>query len=548
MACLYGKDDMKYEKKFQIACVVIFLVPVVVWFITARAVYGFTHNNVRHVLLTLAGQTFTMTYWPLWVALIAGEIIAVTGLIIGFKMAQKPFQGATFDTFYRGTQIVKPEELARKTKERGQRQITIAGIPVPTNAETTHFCVGGATGTGKSTLFKEMILGVIRRKERMVILDPDGDYFSTFGRPDKDIILNPYDARTQGWSFFNEIREQYDYDRLALSMIPPSKSADSEEWQDYARKLLVAVAQNLFNNRRNVSIQDVHYYTNEVSDEDLGAFVKGSAVSGLFTSNAQKALASTRFVLAAKLAPHLIMPPGSFSLNRWLANPEGGNLYITWDEQMRESLRPLISTWADAIFSGALGLSPDRERRIWVFLDELESLSRLPSLNDALTKGRKKGLCVVTGFQSYSQLIDVYGRDIAETMLSNHRTIVAMAIGRGGTTTAEHMSLALGEHEIMRHQYSRSVGLNAKIGSAGETDHISRERVVLPSEIMSLQDLTGYLAFPGDLPITKFTTTHKKYTRSEKVPGIISRKEKRKIMRPVVSDNIDDAAKKAAHA
>jgi type IV secretory pathway TraG/TraD family ATPase VirD4 len=518
------------------------------WLITAKAVYGFNEQNIKHVLADLIPQTFTLSHWPLWVALIVGEVLAIVGLVIGFKLAKKPFQGASFETFYRGTKIVKPDELARKTTERNQTQITISGVPVPTKAETTHFCIGGATGTGKSTLFKEMILGVMRRKERMVILDPDGDYFSTFGRPGKDIILNPYDARTQGWSFFNEIREKYDFDRLALSMIPPSKSADSEEWQDYARKLLVAVSQNLFSLKQNVSIHDVHHYTNEVSDDDLGAFVKGSAVSGLFTSNAQKALASTRFVLAAKLAPHLIMPPGTFSLSSWLANPEGGNLYITWDEQMRESLRPLISTWADAIFSGALGLKPDRDRRIWVFLDELESLSRLPSLNDALTKGRKKGLCVVTGFQSYSQLIDVYGREIAETMLSNHRTVVAMAVGRGGTTTAEHMSLALGEHEIMRHNYSRSVGLNARIGSAGEADHITRERVVLPSEIMALPDLTGYLAFPGDFPITKFKTEHKKYTRSDKVPGIVPRNNKTKIKKPSISDDIDVSAQAAVNA
>ncbi|MBS1017023.1 type IV secretion system DNA-binding domain-containing protein [Acetobacter persici] len=539
---------MRYETKAQISCGTALAVPLVMWLITAKAVYGFNEQNIKHVLAGLIPQTFTLSHWPLWVALIVGEVLAIVGLVIGFKLAKKPFQGASFETFYRGTQIVKPDELARKTKERNQKQITISGVPVPTKAETTHFCIGGATGTGKSTLFKEMILGVMRRKERMVILDPDGDYFSTFGRPGKDIILNPYDARTQGWSFFNEITQDYDFDRLALSMIPPSKSADSEEWQDYARKLLVAVAKRLHRDNRNVSIQDVHYYTNGVSDEDLGTFVKGSAVSGLFTSNAQKALASTRFVLAAKLAPHLIMPPGTFSLSTWLANPEGGNLYITWDEQMRESLRPLISTWADAIFSGALGLTPDRDRRIWVFLDELESLSRLPSLNDALTKGRKKGLCVVTGFQSYSQLIDVYGREIAETMLSNHRTIVAMAVGRGGTTTAEHMSLALGEHEIMRHNYSRSVGLNANIGSAGEADHITRERVVLPSEIMALPDLTGYLAFPGDLPITKFKTEHKKYTRSEKVPGIVSRTNKPIIQKPIASDDIDVSAQDTANA
>ncbi len=49
-----------------------------------------------------------------------------------------------------------------------------------------------------------------------------------------------------------------------------------------------------------------------------------------------------------------------------------------------------------------------------------------------MTKGRKKGLRVVSGYQTYTQLVDVYGENLAETMLGNHRTMVALGVGRMG--------------------------------------------------------------------------------------------------------------------
>ena len=117
------------------------------------------------------------------------------------------------------------------------------------------------------------------------------------------------------------------------------------------------------------------------------------------------------------------MPAGNFSIREWLEDPKGGNLYITWTDEMREALKSLISCWTDSIFSIVLGMSKSNSRKIWTFIDELESLDYLPSLRDALTKV-VKGLRVVTGYQSYSQVISIYGSDVAETLLSNHRTSV----------------------------------------------------------------------------------------------------------------------------
>jgi hypothetical protein len=63
------------------------------------------------------------------------------------------------------------------------------------------------------------------------------------------------------------------------------------------------------------------------------------------------------------------------------------------------------------------------------------------------------------------------------------------------------MSQSLGEHEVEREGYSKTHGLRGDTTSS--QIQRARERVVLPSEIASLPDLTGYLAFAGDFPIAK---------------------------------------------
>ena len=63
------------------------------------------------------------------------------------------------------------------------------------------------------------------------------------------------------------------------------------------------------------------------------------------------------------------------------------------------------------------------------------------------------------------------------------------------------MSQSLGEHEVEREALSRTTGQRGD--STSSQLQRTRERVVLPSEIASLPDLAGYLAFAGDHPIAK---------------------------------------------
>lgn len=515
---------MEEAEKGRICLVAMILTPVISWLLVAKFLYGFTKENVRQMLALYVRETFNL--WPLWGALVLGEIFAVIGLIVFFKYNRTIFKGQKFKRIFRGSKLVSASRLASITRERKEEQVTIANIPVPVKAEFTHISIGGATGVGKSTIFRELIFSCVKRskipknfnkKDRLVILDPDGEFLSDFYKKG-DKILNPFDARTEGWSFFNEIRADYDFERFGKSIVPKSSDSQTEEWNGYGRLLLTEVARKVFNTSRNPTMEEVFHWTNEVSLEELEAYVQGTKAQALFAGNS-KATGSARFVLSNKLTPHLKMPHGDFSLREWIKDPNGGNLFITWTEEMRESLSPLISCWTDSVFSIVLGLSRDKNRRIWCYVDELESLDYLPNMRDALTKGRKKGLRIVSGYQSFSQIVEIYGKNVAETLLGNHRTSVVMASGRLGEATLEFMSKSLGEIE----GENEKSGVSRRWGQAG-TKSINPEhrksRAVTPNELAELPDLEGYVAFPGMAEVGKFKTEHVTYTRSNPVPGV----------------------------
>ena len=75
---------------------------------------------------------------------------------------------------------------------------------------------------------------------------------------------------------------------------------------------------------------------------------------------------------------------------------------------------------------------------------------------------------------------------------------MAFAVAKIDPDTSEIFSKALGEHEIDRAVQSESKSANGNSRSVS-TQRV-RERLVLPSQINELPDLTSYLALAGALP------------------------------------------------
>ncbi|QBH19199.1 type VI secretion protein [Alcaligenes faecalis] len=483
-------------------------------------------RTFRHfVMLT---PQYPLLYGALGVGLVLSLVLI---LFIGRTARTEGFGGAAYKRFVRGTRTTSAKNLARQCEERGKMQIDVGGIPMPTANENLHLLISGATGSGKSVLLRNMAASVLKRSQhdmarqlpgktparndRMIVIDPNGDLLSKFWQPN-DVILNPYDARSQGWSFFNEVRADYDWKRLAHSMVPMSQDRNAEEWNDFGRLLLRETAKKLYELQgEEASIMDLFRLCTIEDPKVLKQFLEGTLAESLFvgSSEASKALSSARFVLSNKLSEHTGMKPGKFSIRDWLEKPDGGNLYINWREDMMSSMKPLVSSWADVFITSILSMPESAHRRWWLFIDELASLEALPSLEAGLTKGRKNGLRVVAGLQSTSQLEHIYGRTMATTIRASFRNLAVLGGSRTDPQTAKDMSESVGKHEVERPKFS----ISRSADNRNTSDNMERvtEEVVTAAQIQALPTLAGYVALAGDYPVVRVSLLIRQLGSSE---------------------------------
>ncbi|TFL14063.1 DUF87 domain-containing protein [Pusillimonas caeni] len=476
--------------------------PACFWLITALVLSGIAPRSATwlHVAHWMRATPFHL---ELTLAPVAGLFIALAlGISLKKFSRTKGFDGAGYKKYIRGTQVVPFKTLVRRCREKGMQQVDVAGVPMPSALENLHLLLNGATGSGKSVLLRALLFSVLKRRDRAVVVDPNGDLFSKFGRR-QDILLNPYDARTQEWMFFNEVRADYDWKRLSFSVVPLGPDANAEEWNSFGRLLLRAVSRKL--HMANIwDIKQVIYWCCEAPFKDLQIFLKDTEAEALFSgaSESTRAFDSARFVLSNKLSEHRSMPAGQFSIRDWMENGKG-SLYITWREDMKTAMKPLLSAWVDVFCSAVLSMPENPRARWWLFIDELASLEKLASLEDVLTKGRKHGVRVVAGLQSVSQLASIYGKEMAQTLRASFRNLVVLGGSKTDPETAKEMSTALGEHEVLRPKYVDSRNPGRDTGTTEQMETI-KEAVVTPSQIQALPELTGYVAFAEDRPITKF--------------------------------------------
>jgi hypothetical protein len=431
------------------------------------------------------------------------------------------FRGAPYRRWLRGSRLAnwhwvkgqintanRRENRRRRREDKAGRDlapILIGPMPMPLHLENRNLLICASVGAGKSVAMESMIASVVRRRDKMAVIDPNGTFYSKFSFPG-DTILNPFDRRSAGWTLFNEIKGVHDFDRMAKSVIPPQIDPSDEQWCAYARDVLADTMRKLVEQDNADQDRLVNLLVRE-DGEIIRAFLANTDSQGYFRENAEKAIASIQFMMNKYVRPLRFMTQGEFSLHRWVHDPHAGNLFITWREDMRAAQRPLVATWIDTICATILSYEPMTGTRLWLFLDELESLGKLESFVPAATKGRKHGLRIVGSIQDWAQLDEVYGKDAAKTLLACFRNY--LIFGASNAFNSDKASEILGDHEVERCKLAFSTGGSG--GSRSRNLVHEKERVVMDSEISNLKDLQGYVMFAEDFPIARITVPYVAY-------------------------------------
>ena len=402
---------------------------------------------------------------------------------------------------------------------------TIAGIPFPWRHETTHFFAMGTTGSGKSTVLKDLLAQARTRGDRAVVFDLTGSFVETFYESGRDILLNPLDVRCPRWSIFNECADRVQLHSAARALIPSDGGRSDPFWIDAARLLLVEACLKLIQEKKTTNA-DLY---NEIMTSVLGDLhrkLMGTVAGPLTEPEAKRMAESIRAVLNANAQALRLLPRTgeAFSIRDWVQKDDGrgGFLFIGCKTTNLDTLRSLLTLWYDTAIHALMDLPAKADAlRMWFLFDELGALHRLPSLEDGMRTSRNFGGAFALGIHTIQQLWSVYGQHEGDTIASLGRTQLYLA--QPDYRSAEWCSQMIGKTEYRESERSTTVGVERIRDGVGWTQRTEYRAIALAEQIMNLPSLVGYLKFPEGYPAALVEVPYVSYP--QRAQGFVRRKD-----------------------
>lgn len=405
--------------------------------------------------------------------------------------------------------LKKVSALVKKSKNVSDMKI--GDLYLPKNFEVRHLFIHGTAGSGKSVCIRELLDQIRARGDRAIIYDKGCTFMQSYYQEGRDVLLNPFDHRTSSWHLWNECRDAADYDSLAAALMPMPIGSVDPFWINGARTIFAAAARQM----QKQEDRSMHNLLKKLLTADLATlenFLRGTEAETLVSEKIEKTAVSIKSVLATNLKSLRYVKDDdknkAFSIRNWVHDDNQSNwLFISSLSDRHETLKPLISMWLDLAANSLMSLTPSHTRRIWIILDELPTLQKLPYLPECFAESRKFGGCLVAGLQSIAQLRKIYGTNAAEEIsgLCNTRLFFRAP----SSDTAHWVSKELGQSEIEEVKEGISYGESAMRSGISLSRQQSNRQLVNPSEVMRLNDLEAYVRLPGDFPITKIKLKYK---------------------------------------
>jgi hypothetical protein len=417
--------------------------------------------------------------------------------------------------------VVLWERLFLKRSERTM-------VRVARQHECEHFLVVGDTGTGKSSLIRQLLTQIRDRREAAVVYDPAREYLPQFLDPARgDIILNPLDARMPYWGPSDELLHHTEADALAKSLFP-DRDHENRFFVESPRKILAHLL------KQHPTPQELCQWIAR-PDPEIDQRVAGTPLEALISKDAPQQRSGVLAVLERASSALSLLPslsrPRHWTATKWVEGREGW-VFLTTTPETRDTLRPLVSLWLDFLMLRLTAQTEPTPPAVWVILDELASLESLPTLPLALAESRKSNVRMVLGLQGRSQVEVRYGRE-AEAMLSQARTKVFLRTSE--PRAAEWISKSIGDVEMEHLREGRTTGGLGFYYTNNSSVDSRIEAAILASEVSNLENLEGYFQTPGftlrlTFPYLKPQKTHAAFIRSEVPEPTVSVKQEKQAL------------------
>lgn len=419
------------------------------------------------------------------------RLIFTSIIIIGLLWLLIRITGDKNANVLRGAKIVSSRKLRRilkrQPKLKHQPQLEIAGMPIPAKYENRGFFLIGSPGSGKTQAISQMVAVLKQRPDfRGIVFDRGGELLEKFYDPSKDLIFNPFDARSCYWTHMDEPTRT---ETIAAGLIPMGLS--KEPFFATAGR---AVMSELF--RKTQSNEEL-FELLQGRIEILSSFLSGTLAARYLEE--PKAATSVLSTVAnyCQFYSALIKPQGeTLSFYRWGESESPRWIFVTLRENDADLLKPLYSLVFELMLKGLIS-NEERNRKTAIVIDELGALNQLPSLDRLLSESRKYLGCPILGTQTEAQITKIYGQEDTRIILQGTKT--KLVLNCADPQTAETMAKIIGKQESV-HVMSNRSRTNHRGGqnrTMSENEQIKESFAVLPAELQDLPDLRGYLKIAG---------------------------------------------------
>ena len=164
-------------------------------------------------------------------------------------------------------------------------------------------------------------------------------------------------------------------------------------------------------------------------------------------------------------------------------------LYLSIPRRYQERYQPLLACFmmqAFATWEERAEEEPDRQlpRRIMCYLDEFAQLGYISNFSNYISTARHSGVGILLVLQSFSQVIQKYGKNVLDNILVN--TVTHLLLPGAGLEETEYYSKRIGNTTVRTETHNTSgSGVDAREGwTQGETGR----RLMTPDELRTMPE------------------------------------------------------------
>lgn len=389
--------------------------------------------------------------FPAWQITGRFDLAAIAGLGIAGLVTWLIGRGQPDTQVISGRKLYEGKKAHRVLLQRAKEKCAVSGIGLKLHPsfgwhlsldqETRHFLIQGSVGGGKSQILWALLNAAVERGDRLVIYDNKGDFTSQLNTD--FALLAPWDARSFAWNIAKDCTNDQDARELAARLIP---EGSDPMWHSSARMILSAVICKLQAEKPGEwTWSDLYRLACGSQDELLEIVTKYQPEAFNLLAGESKTTDGILINLSASLAIVADLakawgsapPEQRFSFAEWILHPNPDHKVVIlqgngrYSELTKGYIQGIIAMLSGRINSSEVGESKDR--KVWLILDEVPQLGKIPGLSSILEVGRSKGVRVVLGTQDLAQLQEIYGQYIGKIWGSLVGTQIIVRTSSGDT-------------------------------------------------------------------------------------------------------------------